>query len=461
MSTTQTPPAALPLRFLWREALVLVLVLAAQHGPSAVGALTLLLLVGWALRNNRAAMQALTISVLLAYLNPALTAPHSMTSALKWLLLFAVCAISVARTYRLSRVPRWLIALALFAVVVGILALVTSAQAGLSLFKLASFTVGVIAALTVFHGASQSPGYARDWLYTVAAVVLVVSLPMLAFSAGYLPGTHMFRGMLVHSQAYGIYLAPMVMFLLARVLTGESTAVSELLVLAGGVLTVVMTGSRTSVLAALGAALIIGLLLVVRTDLRRVFARGRALAVLAVLAAGGLLLLVTAHETVQRQSMRFFLAKNRTSAQETLTPEEAFTSSRGGLIDQSLSDFRQQPLAGVGFGMASAGVVVMVSRDPYLGLPISAPVEQGFLPTATIGQIGIIGTALLLIFLGGVFGPIIRSAPLPILALCLTAFLVNFGEMIIYSTGGMGLQMWLLLGCCLEESRRQRGTSCV
>lgn len=462
MSITHTAPecprnTTIPLQFLWREGLCLVVLLALQRGPSFVGAVTLALLLCWAMRSNRAAMQALTISVLLAYLNPTITMPQSMTSQVKWVLLFLTCAVCIYRTYRLTRIPRWLPVLGVFTVVTGVLALVTSAQADLSLFKLFSFTAGAVAALTVFQGASQEPGYARNWLFTVFTVVLCLSLPMIVVPGGYLSGFRMFRGILAHSQSYAIFMIPMVMYLFARTLTGEATPLVEKAMIAIGFLTIIATGSRTAVLAAVGGLLMVGLIVACyRADLRHVFTRLRSLVVLAMLVAGGLVQLVVSKDSPVEGGLRFFLAKNRTASKDMLSAEEAFTSSRGAIVDLSMQNFRQQPLIGVGFGMNSPEGVGMVVRDPILGLPVSAPIEQGFLPTATLGQVGLIGSILLLTFLVVLFRPILQYAPAPILVLFWVAFLVNFGEMIFYSTGGLGLYMWLILGFCHEESLRAR-----
>ncbi|MHB9131980.1 MAG: hypothetical protein ACYDBB_12970 [Armatimonadota bacterium] len=485
---TDVQSGAPALQFLWREAVVLVVILAAQHGPSIVGALTMLLLIAWSVRSNRAAMQALTISVLLTYLNPALTTPPAMMAALKWLLLFVACGVCIIRTYRAEQIPRWMLYLGAFVFAVGLLAMVTSAEVVLSLFKLFSFTAGAIVALTVFQGQSQPVGYAKNWLYTVSCVVLGLSLPLLAVSSGYLPNTHFFRGIMAHSQAYAIYTVPMLMFLFANLLIGRAKSVVNLLILTAGALTIYQTGSRTAMLAGIGGMFIAGLVVLCwRADLRSMFSRGRALTILGMGTIGLLILLVVAGKAIQQESRRFFLVKNRATVKDVATLKklalqsglstaelkklaarrkvpslsEAFASSRGGLIAQSLDNFKQSPLTGVGFGMASVSGVGMVTKDPIFGLPISAPVEQGFFPTATLGQLGIIGSALLLLLLGALFIPIFRYASLPVMMLCSTAFLVNFGEMIFYSTGGIGLYMWLLLGFCYEESRRARQAACA
>ena len=78
------------------------------------------------------------------------------------------------------------------------------------------------------------------------------------------------------------------------------------------------------------------------------------------------------------------------------------------------------------------------------GIPLSAPVEQGFLPLATIAQIGIVGSLFVFTFLLSVFR-LARGDSGETSALFAAVLGVNLGEMIFYSVGGLGILMWALL----------------
>jgi hypothetical protein len=53
--------------------------------------------------------------------------------------------------------------------------------------------------------------------------------------------------------------------------------------------------------------------------------------------------------------------------------------------------------------------------------------------------------------------PVVKHGSPAVVALFCTALFVNFGEMIFFSTGGLGMHMWLLVACCFQASRAHRG----
>lgn len=443
------------IRFLWKEALLVIAVLAAQRGPSIAGLLTMLFLISLSIYSNRGAMQALTICVLLMYLNPNLTSPQPAMTVMKWVLLFITCASTLIRNYRPDAVPRWFMPFIFFIVTSGVFAVLTSVMPELSLFKLSTFAVGVIAALGVFQNQSDRD-YPLNWLFTVFCTVLCLSLTLLPFSIGYHVGArHLFQGILSHSQSYGVYLAPFTAFLIARLLTGESRSFIDLPLAIVSILSIFATSSRTSVLALFTGLLCAWFTVVIyRKDLINVLLKKRSVIAQAITLFVLMITMIIFSASAKEHIWRFFVNKGDPSASSSQTISKSFELSRGALIDKSMINFRKYPFTGVGFGMSSDTGVKNVVKDPYSGLPISAPVELGFFPTATLSQIGLIGSLLLLVFLVILFGPILKNTSIPVIALFWCAFLVNIGEMIFYSTGGIGLQMWLIFGFCYAESQR-------
>ena len=126
---------------------------------------------------------------------------------------------------------------------------------------------------------------------------------------------------------------------------------------------------------------------------------------------------------------------------------EAFHASRGFLIMRSFSNFLDQPLTGIGFGVASDPDSFVVRRNALTGLPLGASIEKGFLPAAVLEEVGIIGTGIFLIFLTSLLYPTLRrGAKISSAVLAMSALFMNFGESVFFSPGGMGLWMWLLIG---------------
>jgi hypothetical protein len=119
--------------------------------------------------------------------------------------------------------------------------------------------------------------------------------------------------------------------------------------------------------------------------------------------------------------------------------------SRGGQIINDLDIIEEHPVFGYGFGIEPGsersleylGVVVW-------GIPLSAPIEQGFLPLATIAQIGVVGSLVILPFIISMYRSARRSSAEDA-ALFVVVLGVNFGEMIFFSFGSMGGLVWVML----------------
>ena len=85
-----------------------------------------------------------------------------------------------------------------------------------------------------------------------------------------------------------------------------------------------------------------------------------------------------------------------------------------------------------------------VVRDPILGLPLSALVEKGVMPVAVVEELGVFGA---LVVLGWLLVLLRRGARAGVqqFAVLITLVLVNFGESMFFSVGGMGMLLLILL----------------
>lgn len=132
---------------------------------------------------------------------------------------------------------------------------------------------------------------------------------------------------------------------------------------------------------------------------------------------------------------------------------ESFGESRGQLIQKSLSNFFQNPLTGIGLGINSDFNYLNTQVSAAFDIPYSAPTEKGFMPTAILEELGILGGGLTIGYLtiissNGLVENSINGPWLFFAALC-----VNLGEFIFFSLGGIGLFHWLLIGfCCSHEN---------
>ena len=120
---------------------------------------------------------------------------------------------------------------------------------------------------------------------------------------------------------------------------------------------------------------------------------------------------------------------------------EAFTSSRMGLIENSLYEFRRNPLFGSGFQVAeSTPELVRQSK----GLIISAPIEKGVAPVMVLGETGIVGEGCFLLFLIVFYAGCARRRYFVSIALFTVFLVTNLGEASIFSPGGCGGIMWMI-----------------
>ncbi|MDE3051447.1 MAG: hypothetical protein KGJ48_16300, partial [Nitrospirota bacterium] len=89
------------------------------------------------------------------------------------------------------------------------------------------------------------------------------------------------------------------------------------------------------------------------------------------------------------------------------------------------------------------------------GLPLSAPTEKGFLPTAILEETGILGTLCLILLLGSLIWQVSRKSDIATTWIFFTSILVNVGEMVFFSFGGLGLYIWLIMGWATSSRWRK------
>jgi hypothetical protein len=115
-------------------------------------------------------------------------------------------------------------------------------------------------------------------------------------------------------------------------------------------------------------------------------------------------------------------------------------------------NFLNSPWLGNGFGVYPDGKfpsgVVM-----FAGIPISAPIEKGFLPTAILEEGGIVGAACLALLIAWIGRRAWRAQDLRWRAMFVACLGVNIGECVFLSPGGIGILNWLLMGVCVSACR--------
>ena len=157
---------------------------------------------------------------------------------------------------------------------------------------------------------------------------------------------------------------------------------------------------------------------------------------------GGSVLLVTVIVVqLTSGSMSQWIRKTSDVEGDRRTLSEALTASRLGLLDQSLYEFRRNPMFGSGFQVAEYTHDLVRSNK---GFVISAPIEKGVAPVMVLGETGIVGEICFLLFLTTFIGTCLRRKYFVTVSLFMVLLMTNMGEATIFSPGGIGGILWMM-----------------
>jgi hypothetical protein len=435
----------------------------------------------------RRALEALTLTWLLTFLNPGLYSLSGYASLLRWLVI-GVAFVNIAFQATFStrkqgaRAPRaywWVVS---FVIVAGVLSLFSSYMPDVSLFKLLSFLIATTAVLLGFHLTRDQVGYWKRWFLTFFTVVLFSGFPLVLHDLGYVRNQQGFQGLVNHPQAYAVFIAPFLSWIVALIVSRELKGFPWLFVTGIATISLLATQSRTGVLAA-GMGLVSAIAWKGAQSIRVRYHLSRWLPrfLLALLIFG---ITLSLYGVDLQQSAVDFVMKRKGDQYEQVNVDVA-VNSREHLIASSLANFWERPFMGIGFSMPSApgyasvehnfgrvgghaGFSVPippeyfhasgfdVEREPFFGLPISAAVEKGFTLTAVLEEVGLIGFVFFVCMTFSLLRPSMRRySGVGPAALALSAVMVNLGESVFFAMGATGLLMWLLIGAAyvLAESQ--------
>jgi hypothetical protein len=419
-----------------------------------IGGLPLLyvLLVGWALRGHRCALQALTFSFFLAYLNPAFFPDLGLAGLLRWVV-FGAAVARILFDARYLRIPMpyttW--ALAAFCVIIAASSSMMSLTPTVSLLKLLLFGLGAAAITAAVQLNRGMAAYWKSWFFTLLLVVLCLSIPTyFVHDIGFHRNGRGFQGILNHPQAFAVFLCPMTAWLTSVYLTREETSPLFGFSLLLAWFSLFASQARTGFIA-IALSVIVALVLMsifqlraLRNTFLAVMRDKRAFTAMALSLIAALSFAIVNSSNIQ-EGLEVFLAKGTKMS----SAREGFEKSRGTAIEKSWKNFQENPLFGIGFGTISDPEDDKGLGTSVGGITVSAPVEKGFLPAATLEENGLVGTFFLVVFMGLLLQSCLRKKSFSGLCIFLTCIFVNFGEMVFFSMGGIGLYVWLVLGLSL------------
>jgi len=406
--------------------------------------LSYLLITGYALKGRAQALQALALSWLFSMLSSAI-APHaSMASIARYGPLIAAASSIVIHKAALPSLKRGkplvqaTLLLGLFFVVH---ALLFSSVADVSVLKAVSWTLATTTAIAGWAGVSDHwRELLRRQLFVGLVAVMVFSLPLLEMPAGYLVNGTGFQGILSHPQAFGLTMALLGAWAISWMVALRRPSWS--LVLLGPVCLglVVLSEART---AALGLVLGVAAAVAVAPALSggpllRVMPGLRSPRVQIVIGLSLVGLMVAWPFVANRAET---LIAKRSRAEGLI---QAYQISRGGVMEGMWANIKLHPWRGIGFGIASLPELMIVERDPILGLPAGAAIEKGVMPVAVLEEVGVPGLLFVATWLWIMLQRCARAGVGP-LALLLVILGLNMGEFTLFSLGGVGLLEIILL----------------
>ena len=387
------------------------------------------------------ALQAMMAATLIAYANPAIIKLAPESGALLRLVLVAAMLriLPLMRASHLSLLwPIWL-----FGALMALTSYVKSPAVSISIMKVITFTLAS-SVVTIAYARLDAERQLRmqSWLLTVGLTVIGLSALTLVRPSIALGGDRGLQGLLGQPQALGIFIAPFAAWAMTGVLLmRRQIGRLELWVAIGLALLIVLTRARTGAFAAALAIVVVMISRMLGRRRAQQASLGRPVLLISISACA---LLFAALATGQvGKFVTDFAFKDTEKGQRNVYG--AYYASRGGGVLTEWRNFQASPWLGNGFGVYPDGKFPSGVVE-FAGIPISAPVEKGFLPSAILEEGGIVGAGALVLLIVLLGRAAWRAHDLRWRALFVACLGINAGECVFLSPGGIGLISWILLG---------------
>lgn len=420
----------------------------------------LIILPFYSLLSIDSALRALLWISLLNMFNSELFGTESSgLTSVRWIVLFT-SALSVAT--RSPYLPKYLLAILLFCLGSTLISVLFGQLPALSLLKVVSFTVGIYTIITGFYNLKKLRAFYQSAVNLVFAIVLCSFISMIIFpSQSYLSGGLTdysgLKGILRHPQLYAVFLSITFAGVIGELIQSKRITFSQLFTVLLFAVAIYLTKARTA-LAALGLSLVITIFIAFfrsHSIWRQTLGKYLLNPYVPIVLFLSLCLVYFQFDLIRDGFVAYMLKGGRNGDNVA----ESIQGSRGFLIIQQLRNINLYPWHGIGFGAPSILTNLDVIHDPFFGLPIQAEVEKGNIFLAVIEENGYIIGALAYRFLYKAGAALVaRHSFTPFLVFS-TAILINIGEGILFSLGGIGLFAWLAMGLFLAMGSPRSASS--
>lgn len=362
--------------------------------------------------------------------------PPSEVQGLRWVLTGCCLAMAAIRTVPTEK--KWsndlLVASFLYVLALGAIALTTSELPKLSFTRVMVWGAGLFAVYKCLE--PLEPSESR-WLLSFYLSLLGTFL-VLSLAGRYLPGARIgfdlfLRGIFSHSQTLGAVAAALSAYLICQMFmrNGPLSIGKSFLLLLPMLLTLHLSHSRTAIIA-LALGVLIGL--IVHRGRGSLGIDQSATTFYICLGFVALALVVTTDASV------FDSFVNKHGAGGSFF--ESLFSTRYGLVVKQLRTFIESPIFGSGFGLPALPANALATMD--MGAD-SVSTEKGFLPTAVLQEMGMVGFLITTFFIYLLCRHIGLGADPRLVAVAATSLFSNLGESTFFSFGGTGYFHWIFV----------------
>ena len=330
----------------------------------------------------------------------------------------------------------------------------------LKLIQYVLFIVGILVLTNVIQQAD-------DGLYTVRCFFMAISLIFIigGFAAYFVPsigyamvldrydswgidmtagelvaseGMKLFNGMVCHSQMLAPVTSMMAAWVLCdMILVEKKRTLLHLIVLSVAPMLIYMSRSRGGLLEIVAIMGMVTFFCVPKARLaesvkRKLF----ALVLLMVIGLIGVAITVE----IKDHTISKWIRKTENVGGDSRTLSEAFTASRQGLIEYNLNDFKLNPVFGKGFQ------VFCDFKQKYDRGEITwffAPVEKGVTPYVILGETGLIGALVFIVFLMSFYSTCLRRRYLALMTMFTNMLVCNLADSTFFSPSGLGGLLWI------------------
>jgi len=310
--------------------------------------------------------------------------------------------------------------------------------AEISIFKIINWSALIILLMNCWMKIDKKEFYRLSKnIFYFFTLIIISSLFLIKSKFGYIQNIDLFQGILMHPQTFGIAIAIFGLI----IFTGFPYKFNSIILnLSLGLLVfcmLILSNSRTGILA-FSLAIIIGLLINPTFDnIKKKYTNtSKIFYLLSLIVIPFFIIIIFKFSNFANIDFLQNIITKSGNTEETFLID-AYLDSRGHIFEKSYDNIKVNFFSGIGFGIGSDLETFRVARDPFFGIPYSAPIEKGNIFIAILEELGVFGLLIFIFFQFKCFLNLCDSSfkALPMFSIIL---FLNLGEYSFFSTGGVG-----------------------